>query len=119
MIKLLPSPHSLARRLIAGLLLISIIPLAGLALLNLRNFETELTRTVIADVASIADKKANQIDTYINERRIDMRQLSHFPDVRSIFMALQAGYSTGIDSAVYRQACGTRRGIIGGTCDRL
>ncbi|TAN70944.1 MAG: HAMP domain-containing protein [Methylobacter sp.] len=104
MIKPLLSRHSLARRLVAGLLLISIIPLAGLALLNLRNFEAALTRTVIADVASIADKKAVQIDTYINERRIDMHQLSHFSDIRDIFTALQAGYSAGIDSAAYRQA---------------
>lgn len=104
MIKPLLSRHSLARRLVVGLLLISIIPLAGLALLNLRNFEAALTRTVIADVASIADKKADQIDTYINERRVDMRLLSHFPDIQGIFTALQAGYSSGIDSAAYRQA---------------
>ncbi len=104
MIKPLLGRYSLARRLMAGLLLISVIPLAGLALLNLRNFEAALTRTVIADVASIADKKADQIDTYINERRVDMRQLSHFPDIRSMFTALQAGYAAGIDSAAYRQA---------------
>jgi two-component system NtrC family sensor kinase len=103
-IKPLLNRYSLARRLMAGLLLISIIPLGGLALLNLRNFEATLTRAVIADVASIADKKTDQIDTYINERRVDMRQLSHFPDIRSIFTALQAGYSVGIDSDAYRQA---------------
>lgn len=104
MIKSLLSRHSLARRLLAGLLLISIIPLTGLALLNLHNFEAALTRTVIANVASIADKKANQIDAYINERRVDMRMLSHFPDIRNIFTVLQAGYSGGIDSAAYQQA---------------
>jgi len=96
--------HSLALRLMLGLLLISVIPLAGLSLLNLRNFEAALTRTVIADVASIADKKADQIDTYLNERRVDMRLFSHFPDIWSIFAALQSGYSAGIDSVAYRQA---------------
>ncbi len=104
MIKSLLSRYSLAHRLLAGFLLISVIPLAGFALLNLRNFEDALTRTVIADVASIADKKADQIDTYINERRVDMRLLGHFPDVRSIFTALQTGYEIGTDSAAYRQA---------------
>lgn len=112
MIKLLLSRHSLARRLLAGLLLISVVPLAGLALLNLRNFETELTRTVIADVASIADKKADQIDTYINERRADMRLLSHFPDISNIFTALQAGHKAGSDSAAYRQAAAHAEALL-------
>ncbi|MGZ8158417.1 MAG: sensor histidine kinase [Methylobacter sp.] len=112
MIKSLLSRHSLARRLLAGLLLISVVPLAGLALLNLRNFETELTRTVIADVASIADKKADQIDTYINERRVDMRLLSHFPDISNIFTALQAGHKAGIDSAAYRQAAAHAEALL-------
>ena len=96
--------HSLGLRLMVGLLLISVIPLAGLSLLNLRNFEAALTRTVIADMAAIADKKADQIETYINERRVDMRLLGHFPDIRSSFAGLQAGYSSGINSTAYRQA---------------
>lgn len=104
MIKPLLGRHSLGLRLMVGLLFISVIPLAGLSLLNLRNFEAALTRTVIADMASIADKKADQIETYINERRVDMRLLSHFPDIRSTFAGLQAGYSSGIDSTAYRQA---------------
>lgn len=104
MIKLLWNRHSLSVRLIVGLLLISVIPLAGLAVLNLRNFEAALTRTVIADVASIADKKADQIDSYVNERRMDMHQLGHFPDIRRFFSALQAGYASGIDTLAYRQA---------------
>lgn len=112
MIKLLLSRYSLARRLLAGLLLISIIPLSGLALLNLRNFEAALTRTVIADVASIADKKINQIDTYINERRLDLRLLSHYPDVRKIFTALQAGYEAGIKSAAYQQAAVRAKALL-------
>ncbi len=104
--------YSLARRLLLGVLLISIIPLAGLALLNLRNFEAALTRTVIADVASIADKKADQIEAYINERRVDLRLLSHYPDVRSIFTLLQAGYASGIDSAAYRQAAAHAKALL-------
>lgn len=113
MIKLLLSRHSLARRLLVGLLLISVIPLAGLSLLNLRNFEVALTRTVIADVASIADKKADQIDTYVNERRMDMRLLSHFPDIQNIFTSLQAGYSAGIGSAAYQQAAAQAQALLG------
>jgi signal transduction histidine kinase len=104
MIKQLLSRHSLASRLLVGLFLISIIPLAGVSLLSLRNFEAALTGTVIANMASIADKKADQIDTYINERRVDMRQLSYFPDIRTMFTALQAGHEIGVDSAAYRQA---------------
>lgn len=104
MIKLSLHRHSLSFRLLAGLFLISIIPLTGVSLLSLRNFEAALNRTVIANMASIADKKADQIDTYINERRVDMYQLSHFPDMRSLFAALQAGHEVGADSAVYRQA---------------
>ncbi|HEY8034857.1 MAG TPA: ATP-binding protein [Methylobacter sp.] len=104
MIKLLLSRHSLALRLLAGLFLISIIPLAGVSLLSLSNFEAALNRMVIANMSSIADKKADQIDTYINERRVDMYQLSRFPDIRNMFTALQAGHDVGVDSDAYRQA---------------
>lgn len=104
MIKLTLGRHSLALRLLGGLFLISIIPLVGLSLLSLRNFEAALSRTVIANMSSIADKKADQIETYVNERRVDMYQLSHFPDMRNMFTALQAGREAGIKSAAYRQA---------------
>lgn len=104
MIKFLLSRHSLALRLLVGLFLISIIPLAGVSLLSLHNFEAALSRTVIANMSSIADKKADQIDTYINERRVNMYQLSHFPDIRDMFTALQAGHEVGMDSVAYRQA---------------
>lgn len=63
-------------RLMLGFLLLSPLPLAGLAWLYVQAFERTLQQSELENLASLADKKADQINTYINERLVDSRLLA-------------------------------------------
>lgn len=60
-------------RLLLGFLLLSPLPLGSLAWFCIDSFERALTETVIANLESIADKKTDQINTYLAERLVDSR----------------------------------------------
>ena len=63
-------------RLMLGFLLLSPLPLAGLAWLYVQAFERTLQQLVLENLSSLADKKADQINAYINERLTDGRLLA-------------------------------------------
>lgn len=63
-------------RLMLGFLLLSPLPLAGLAWIYIQAFERTLQQSQLESLSSLADKKADQINTYINERLIDGRLLA-------------------------------------------
>ena len=64
---------TLSVRLIVGFLLVAVMPMAGLAWLYLTTFESTLTDTALQNVSIIADKKTDQINTFINERLEEAR----------------------------------------------
>ncbi len=64
---------TLSNRLLLGFLLVAVMPMAGLAWFYLTNFERTLTDTVLQNVSTVADKKTDQINTFINERLDDAR----------------------------------------------
>ena len=112
MIKSLRMRHSLIRHLILGFLMTSIVPLAGFAILNLRNFETALSDTVVNNMAFIADKKADKINHYIEDSREKIRSLSYTPDVVMLFEELQKNYKKGIHSPAYQQTENNTRHVL-------
>ncbi len=63
-------------RLMLGFLLLSPLPLAGLAWLYVHAFERILQQSALENLSSLADKKADQINDYINERLNDSRLLA-------------------------------------------
>jgi len=73
-------------RLLAGFLLLSLLPLAGLAYIYIQAFEQSLTETALTNLASVANKKADQIDDYINERLANSRLLSKLDITRSALL---------------------------------
>ena len=79
---------SLATRLALGFLIVALLPLAGLAWFYLHTFEQALTATVLQNIASIADKKTQQIDHYIGERLGDARLYAAQPELRHLLAAL-------------------------------
>ncbi|RKT45769.1 bifunctional diguanylate cyclase/phosphodiesterase [Thiocapsa rosea] len=83
-------PRRLGLRLAVGFLIIALLPLAGLAWFYLHTFERALTATVLQNMTSIADKKADQIDDYINERLADARSFASQAQVREALSALVA-----------------------------
>ncbi|MGZ4968927.1 MAG: ATP-binding protein [Methylobacter sp.] len=63
-------------RLMLGFLLLSSLPLAGLAWFYVQAFDRTLQQLELENLSSLADKKADQINTYINERLTDSRLLT-------------------------------------------
>jgi PAS domain S-box-containing protein len=63
-------------RLLLGFLLLSPMPLAGLAWLYVQSFELTLQQAALDNLSSLADKKADQINAYITERMTDGRLLA-------------------------------------------
>ncbi len=67
---------SIARRLLLGFILVSLIPLDLLAFLYLYQLEASLRQQALVEMSHLADKKADQIDAFINERLADARVLA-------------------------------------------
>ncbi len=86
---------SLGLRLALGFLLVALLPLAGLAWFYLHSAETALTSTVLQNIASIADKKSDQIDSYLNERLADARTQAGQARVQQALRALSADFARG------------------------
>ncbi|HOL65225.1 MAG TPA: hypothetical protein PLB97_07835, partial [Accumulibacter sp.] len=63
-------------RLLLGFLLLSPLPLACLTWLYIQAFEKTLTEMIEAKLSAVADKKADQINIYLDERLADLRQLA-------------------------------------------
>ena len=76
------------RRQLVGFLVVALMPLAGLAWFYLHSFEQALTHTVLQNIASIANKKNDQIDSFINERLADARLIAAQPLVREALVLL-------------------------------
>jgi hypothetical protein len=99
------SALSISTRLLLSYLLVAALPLGGLAALYLASFETSLRETVLANMAILADKKADQIDTYMGERLADIRQLGRRDVIRHGVASLEHAFRTGgPNSAAYQAA---------------
>lgn len=89
-------------RLLPSYLLVAVLPLGGLAAFHPASFETSLRGTVLANMAIIADKKADQIDTYMSERLADVRQLSRRDLIRKGIASLEQAFRAGCATPGFR-----------------
>jgi len=85
-------PSRGAYRLLLAFLLLSPLPLAGLSWLQLDAFERTLRGTVLTNLSSLADKKADQINAYLDERLAKGLLLSRLAVSRE---ALRASMESG------------------------
>jgi len=88
-------PLSLRLRLALGFLIVALLPLAGLAWFYLYTFERSLTAAALQNIASIADKKSDQINSYISERLADARSFAGQDQMRAALPALAADFRRG------------------------
>lgn len=96
---------SISRRLLLSYLLVAVLPLTGLAAFYLASFEASLHESVLANMVTLADKKADQIDRYMLERRADARLLSQRNLIRHGLAQLGLAYHTGgLNSPLYLAA---------------
>jgi PAS domain S-box-containing protein len=94
-------------RLMLGFLLLSPLPLDGLAWLYVHAFERTLQESALGNLSSLADKKADQINTYINERLTDGQLLaksSAAVDTLQAHSVLQADASSAERYRIEQQA---------------
>ncbi|MDO9387178.1 MAG: EAL domain-containing protein [Thiobacillus sp.] len=98
------SAHAISPRLLLSYLLVAVLPLAGLAAFYLASFETSLRETVLLNMVTIANKKTEQIDSYMVERLADARLLSQRNIVRNGVATLGRAFHAGGLSAPAYQA---------------
>lgn len=98
-------PNKIVFRLLLAFLLISPLPLAGLAWFYMQAFEETLKQDQLKNLSSIANKKTDQINTYINERLSDCKSLASSPNTTDALNTLSALFaSEKITSSRYRNA---------------
>ena len=93
-------------RLLLGFLLLSPLPLACLTWLYTQAFEKTLTEMIEDKLSAIADKKADQITNYLDERQDDLRQLARSSQTVNVLRRLASGKSDR-SAADYRQSLGS------------
>lgn len=91
---------ALSWRLLLGFLLVAVLPMAGLAGFYLYNFEQTLRNTVLESVSTVADKKAEQINTFVNERLADVRVHAQHDGVRDALQVMTPLFQQGGLAAV-------------------
>ncbi len=94
---------SISKRLLLSYLLVTVLPLIGLAAFYLAWFEASLHESVLANMATIADKKAHQIEFYMTDRLAHAHLLSQRNLIRTSLVKLEQAYHTdGLDSDRYQ-----------------
>ncbi|MBU1978994.1 MAG: PAS domain S-box protein [Gammaproteobacteria bacterium] len=95
---------SITQRLVAWFLLISLLPLLLVGYILLHTFEQELQQTVAQQISTIADKKADQIDSYLSERTHDALVQAQENTVRlAVIEFAQVLIRSGVESDAYRR----------------
>jgi len=103
----------ISTRLLLSYLLVAVLPLAGLAAFYLTSFETSLRETVLANMATIADKKVEQIDSHMAERLADARLLSRLDLIRDGIAALSSVFRpNGLDAPAYQAVARPLRDVL-------
>ena len=95
---------SITRRFMFWFTMIALLPILLVSYSLLYTFEQELRQTVARQMSSIADKKADQIDAYLNALSRDLQIQSQGDTLhRAVSKLTQALASGGATSAAYRQ----------------
>ncbi|MBX3616095.1 ATP-binding protein [Nitrosomonas sp.] len=102
---------SLTQRFAVWFTLVSLLPILLIGNSLLHTLETEAKKTAIHTVSAIADKKVEQIDSYLQERLLDASLLRDASTTYDAMIKLsRAFYESGIDSDEYLQLDANYRG---------
>ncbi|SOD20755.1 response regulator [Nitrosomonas ureae] len=95
---------SLTQRFAVWFTLVSLLPILFIGNSLLHTFETEIKEAAIQKVSAIADKKVEQIDSYLLERLSDVYLVSGMNTTHEAMVKLTAAFEQhGVDSDEYRQ----------------
>ena len=95
---------SLTQRFAVWFTLVSLLPIIVIGNSLLHTFETEIKETAIRNVSAIADKKVEQIDSYLQERLLDASLLRDASTTHEAIVEFSRIYEqSGVDSDGYRR----------------
>src|SRR5690606_26146012 len=105
---------SLTQRFAVWFTLVSLLPIVLIGNSFLHTFESEIQKTVIENLSAIADKKVEQIDTYLKERLLDANLLHDASATREAMLQFPKVFEMhGVESEAYRQLDTQYRGHFG------
>jgi methyl-accepting chemotaxis protein WspA len=115
---LAPSRASIATRLVGWFLAIALVPCILVTLITGLLSRSALETTVRQRLVAIASAKAEQVETYIFERRGDAQVAGNAPTViQSVARLDQFGRDGKKDTPEYARAVDTARAVLGRTID--
>jgi two-component system, sensor histidine kinase and response regulator len=95
---------SLTQRFALWFTVVSLLPILLIGNTLLHTFETEIQKTAIQQVSAIADKKVEQIETYLLERLLDANYIrGGSTTYQAMREFTQVFAQSGVDSDAYRQ----------------
>jgi two-component system, sensor histidine kinase and response regulator len=94
---------SLTQRFAVWFTLVSLLPIIMIGNSFLHAFENEIKKSAIQSLSAIADKKVEQIDTYLNERLLDAGLLHDAIATRDAMLEFPSVFEKGVDSYDYLQ----------------
>ena len=101
---------SLTQRFAVWFTLVSLLPILFIGNSLLHTFEAEIKKSAIQNVSAIADKKAEQIDYYLQERLLDAYLASGTSTTHEAIVKFSATFEQhGVDSDEYHQLDKTYR----------
>ena len=94
---------SLTQRFAVWFTLVSLLPILVIGNSLLHTFEKEIKKSVIRNVSAIADKKFEQIDSYLQERLLDASLIRDASTTHSAIIGFSRIFEeNGVDSDEYR-----------------
>jgi PAS domain S-box-containing protein len=95
---------SLTQRFAVWFTLVSLLPILVIGNSLLHSFEKEIKKSAIRNVSAIADKKVEQIDSYLKERLLDTSLLRDASTTYAAIVEFSRIFEeSGVDSDDYRQ----------------
>ncbi len=95
---------SLTQRFAVWFTLVSLLPIVMIGNTLLHSFEKEIKKSAIRNVSAIADKKVEQIDSYLKERLLDARLLRDASTTHEAMVNISRVFEEkGVDSDEYRR----------------
>jgi len=95
---------SLTQRFAVWFTLVSLLPILFIGNSLLHTFEKEIKKSAIRNVSAIADKKIEQIDSYLQERFLDSSLVRDSSTTHEAIMEFSRIYEqSGVDSDDYRR----------------
>lgn len=88
-------------RLLLLFVLVAVLPLALFGYLSVQQEEVILRKEVLSRMADLADKKMNQVQAFLDERKRDVAIRAHEPQVIEGIVSMQAVYDAGLHKPAY------------------